>query len=179
MNTPLRSIAVVGLAMLGLAIGGCKKSDSSTGPGGGGDTGGGGATLGQVLFTVDGTAYTGAGAAVDDTSAHTLVVAGQATVSGQNVTCGIYSTIENLATGTAISLNSGQPVQGVLLYGPATNPTSAYTTAVPTGTGTLTVLTKTATTITGTFSFTALGAPPTAGQKVVTSGSFNLTIVTQ
>jgi hypothetical protein len=177
MNTRLRTVAVVGLAVLGLVLGGCKKSDSSTGPGGG-DTGVG-ATLGQVLFTMDGTPFTGAGAAFRDTSAHSLTIGGTASVSGQNVSCGIIFPNENFATGTPISLNAGQAVYAGVVYGDPTNPTSVYSTQLTGGTGTITVSAKTATTISGTFSFTALAAPPATGQKVVTIGSFNLTIVTE
>ena len=65
--------------------------------------------------------------------------------------------------------------QSIGFNGTLTQGSSQWTTSAPGGTGTLTVTNRTASQISGTFSFSMVPSSGTSGTRTVTNGAFNVT----
>jgi len=142
-----------------LTIAACGGSDSPTGPGGGGPHNG------SFTATIDGTNW----AATAITPALTQVPGGFSAIGAGSPTFTVAFAWPEQGTGTytigqAIGMNANLSMGG-----------SMWTTTPSGGGGTLTITTRTATQVSGTFSFTMVGVTGTTGTRAVTNGAFTIT----
>ncbi len=166
------------IAALGFVAAGCGGSSDPAAPAPpGGGTGGGTGGGNTFTATIDGTAWTSDANVITVTGSSSPTHAGTMIISG-------YET----SSGTTLSLTLS------FIGGPSTEPLGVNTDSTPGGigmvikapaswttpysgdAGTITVTTRTATHIAGTFQFTAANTLNAADTKAVTGGSFDITI---
>jgi hypothetical protein len=125
-----------------------------------------------MTATIDGVAWTGAINVAAIATGNALVVTGASDLNTSNQILVSFSTPAAVGTQT-VGLNN--PLVGTLVTAPPLN----WIAAGPSGSGTLTVSTLTATNATGTFSFVMTASiPGSAPTRVVTNGAFNARIPT-
>ena len=168
---PVRSTLLVLLMCIAPA---CGSNDNPTGPGssGGGATGGAGSlSPGTMRATIDGTAWTGAINVAAIATGNFLVITGASDIGtpGQIL----------LSLSTPAQVGPQTVASNLVVGSYVTSPTVGWLAAGPSGSGTVTVSSLTATSATGTFSFVMFpntgSASPT---KVVTDGAFSARIPT-
>ncbi len=160
-------LALLISAMMILAVSGCGSDDSPVdpGPGTGGTTGNG-----QFSATIDGVAWT---------SDVTIAVnsSGVIAISGASVNGETGMAFGFLSTGTGVYPIGANLFSLAVMTGPGGAEWSA---AEGVGSGSTTVTTLTATRIAGTFNFVMEAeGTTTPAQRVVTGGTFDLTLETQ
>jgi hypothetical protein len=126
----------------------------------------------MMTATIDGAPWTGAVNVASIATGNFLVVTGASDFNTPNQILVSFSTPAQVGTQT-VGFNN--PLTGTLVTTPPLN----WIAAGPSGSGTLTVSTLTATSATGTFSFVMTASiPGSAPTKVVTNGAFNARIPT-
>jgi hypothetical protein len=125
-----------------------------------------------MTATIDGVAWRGAINVAAIATGNFLVVTGASDIGTPNQILVSFSTPAQVGTQT-VGVNNN--LVGTLVTSPPLN----WIAAGPSGSGTLTVSTLTATSSTGTFSFVMTASiPGSAPTKVVTNGAFNARIPT-
>jgi len=154
-------------------IGGCGKNEEPTDPGDLPIP-----ELGRFLFTLDSAqCNTTGGAGIDSTG--WIIVVGATTINGSAVTVGIVLTNASYPLNTPIALADPDLDQthggAMIVYGDIHNPSDAYFTEAQGATGTVKIVTRSNTQISGTCSFKArqLGG---VGQKILNDGAFNVVV---
>jgi len=149
----------------------CGSNNNPAGPSIGGGGGGGTLSPGTMRATIDGTVWTGTINVAAIATGNFLTVTGASDIGTPRQILLTLSTPARVGTETlASNLVTGAYV---------TSPTVGWLAAGPSGSGTVTISSLTATLATGTFSFVMFpntgGVSPT---KVVTDGAFNARIPT-
>ena len=164
---------VFALAVLMMACGGDNPAGPTGGSGSGsgsGGSGGSGGTRGTVTATVDGVAYTGA------VNAASVNPSGNLNVASNNAALTLSVNFAARAAVGTTNINSTSTTVMNVITTNGTTVTGSWAASALGGSGSLTIATLTSSSVSGTFSFTALPASAgTVGTKTVTNGSFNAT----
>jgi hypothetical protein len=164
-----RSATGVMLLSVVAACGSDSPAAPNTSPSG--SSGGGNALgVGMMRATIDGVGWTGRINVAAIATGNFLVMTGETDFGTPNQMLLSLSTPARVGTETAAS----GLVVGTLVTVPPVN----WVSAVPGGSGTVTVSTLTATSATGTFSFVMPPGNGTTTTRVVTAGEFNVRIPT-
>jgi hypothetical protein len=171
-DSPLRAGLRKAAGLLVLAA----MASCGSGSGGGGGAAGGGGGSGTFTATIDGQAWSGdlsVSATTSPASPGTYILGGSKLVSGSTALT-LLLTLYNIgATGTYPLGVGGTVVGGT---GSVTEGASSWLTPLSGAAGTVTVSTLSASTIAGTFSFTAAPLVGGGASRVVTNGSFDIPI---
>ncbi len=162
----LRLAALVLLATTTATLAAC-GSDSGTGPTGGGSK--------SMQASVAGVQWTGNPLAITAVRSGTVL-----TIAGSDIKSGtatqINITLPNVTGAGTFQLNPNLAGQLALLTITTGATASVWTTALSPATGAISISTLTAARVAGTFSFTAQAGPgtPATGQRLVSSGTFDI-----
>jgi hypothetical protein len=123
---------------------------------------------GSLSATVDGTTFTSLRAAVGATTTSGVAVIQGSNSGGQFIRINItnYTGVGTYSTGNAISNTNS------ISYG-TVNPVATWMSTFNIGNGTIEITEDTATTISGTFSFTGINASDNNSTKTITNGTFS------
>ena len=165
---PVRSALALMLMLIMPACGSDGNPGSPSGSGGGG---GSSLSPGTMTATIDGVAWTG--------TINTAVVANGSLI----VSAAVSPTSSGIALASPAqvgtqTVGSGSAVTAVLLANVTSPSSESWLAAGPTGSGSMTISTLTATSATGTFFFTLVPNPGTGQNRVVSNGAFNARIPT-